>query len=102
MTSPEAPRLARQIGLVLRWGVVASTACQGVGMLLSLVGAGRVATSLLDTGVIVLLATPIARVLVSMVEYTVMRDWPFVTLTAIVLVELMAGVVAALLFNRKL
>jgi uncharacterized membrane protein len=50
----------------------------------------------------VLLATPVARVLVSVVEYSMVRDWPFVTLTVIVLIELMASALAALVFNRKL
>jgi len=102
MTSPDTPRLERLVGVVLQWGVWASTACLAVGLLMSFVASGPLATLLLDTGVIVLLATPIARVLVSIVEYVTVRDWRFVALTVIVLIELMAGVAAALLFNRKL
>jgi uncharacterized membrane protein len=98
----KASRLERIIGIVLRAGVVTSSVCLGVGLGLSLIGAGPVTAWLLNIGVIVLLATPVARVLVSIVEYSSSRDWPFVALTAIVLVELAASAVAALLFNRRL
>jgi uncharacterized membrane protein len=56
----------------------------------------------LRIGVLVLLATPVARVLVSIVEYAQQRDWKFTLLTVIVLVELLAGAVAALMFNKRL
>ena len=96
-------RLEHIIGVVLRAGVTLSSICLGVGLALSLVPAtAGAAAILLHTGVIVLLATPVSRVLVSVVEYASARDWAFVTLTVIVLLELMASAVAALLFNRKL
>jgi uncharacterized membrane protein len=57
---------------------------------------------LLNAGIIVLLATPVSRVVVSTVEYVVERDWPFATLTFIVLLELVASAVAALVFNRRI
>jgi uncharacterized membrane protein len=94
--------LERTIGRVLHAGVVTSTVCLGAGLALSWTGAGAVSLVLLHIGVVVLLMTPVARVVVSVVEYTQERDWTFVTLTSIVLVELLASVVAALLFNRKL
>ena len=70
--------------------------CLGVGLVLSFLGTGPIALIVLDIGVIVLLATPVVRVVVSIVEYTSGRDWAFVGLTAIVLVELAASAVAAL------
>jgi uncharacterized membrane protein len=98
-----APQLERIVGTVLRVGVTASSVCLAVGLALSFVDAtGPVAGLLLQVGVLVLLATPIARVAASIVGYVAERDWLFVTLTTIVLVELMASVVAALLFNRRL
>ena len=97
-----ASRLERAIGLVLRAGVVASSICLAVGLALSWVGARDASGTLLQVGVVILLGTPVARVLVSIVEYANQRDWRFVALTAVVLLELMGGVVAALLFNRKL
>ena len=95
--------LERWIGVVLRVGVMASSACLAVGLLLVLfTGEAGAAGLLLHTGIIVLLATPVARVVVSTVQYVIARDWTFATLTVIVLIELMASVVAALLLNRKL
>jgi len=98
-----SPRMERVVGTVLRAGVIASSACLAVGLLLSLAtGGGPVAGLLLNTGIVVLLATPVARVIVSTAEYIVERDWPFAMLTTIVLLELIASAVAALVFNRKI
>jgi uncharacterized membrane protein len=96
-------KLERLIGIVLRGGVMVSSACLASGLLLSLVsGDGGVAGFLLNAGIIVLLATPLARVVVSTVQYVSERDWPFATLTFVVLLELIASAVAALVFNRKI
>ena len=95
-------RLERSIGGVLRAGVVASSVCLGAGLVLTFTGAEAAAGTLLQIGVLVLLATPVARVLVSIVEYAQQRDWKFTLLTFVVLVELLAGAVAALMFNRRL
>ena len=95
-------RLEGVISIVLRTGVVTSSVCLGVGLALSLIGAGELSRLMLNVGVIVLLATPVVRVLVSIAEYVSERDWGFVMLTAVVLAELAASAVAALLFNRKL
>jgi uncharacterized membrane protein len=96
-------RLELVIGMVLRAGVALSSACLAVGLAWTLVsGESGAARLLLQIGLIVLLATPVARVVVSIVEYVGERDWRFATLTAIVLLELLASAVAALVFNRKL
>jgi len=85
MTSSPS-RLERLIGAVLRAGVTASSICLGAGLVLTLIGGGEaIANVLLHTGIVVLLATPVARVVVS-----------------IVLVELLASAVAALIFNKRL
>jgi uncharacterized membrane protein len=98
-----SPRLERVVGVVLRAGVIASSACLAVGLVLSLATeGGAVAAWLLNIGILVLLATPVARVVVSTVEYINERDWRFAALTGIVLLELIASAVAALVFNRKL
>jgi uncharacterized membrane protein len=96
-------RLEQLIGTVLRAGVMVSSSCLGAGLALSLVGTtSTVANVLLQIGVVVLLATPVARVFVSIVEYAQQRDWKFTLLTAIVLMELLASAVAALMFNKRL
>lgn len=106
MTAPAekpAAHLERMIGIVLRAGVTTSSVCLSVGLLLSLAtGGGAAATVLLHAGIIVLLVTPVTRVIVSIVQYVSERDWTFATLTIIVLVELMASAVAALVFNRRI
>ena len=102
MTQPHL-RLEELIGGVLRAGVIASSICLGAGVVVSLIGAAPAfANALLQTGIVVLLATPVARVLVSVVDYAQQRDWRFTLLTLIVLVELLASAVAALMFNRRL
>jgi uncharacterized membrane protein len=95
-------KLERLIGIVLRAGVVISSTCLAVGLLLYLAAGGPVAAFLLNTGILVLLATPLARVVVSTVQYVSQRDWPFAALTFIVLLELIASAVAALIFNRRI
>ena len=95
-------KLERLIGIVLRAGVVISSTCLAVGLLLYLANGGALAAFLLNTGIVVLLATPLARVVVSTVQYVSQRDWPFAALTFIVLLELVASAVAALVFNRRL
>ena len=100
----DAFRLEAVVGVVLRAGVMLSSACLAIGLVLSLssAAAAPAAGLLLQVGILVLLATPIARVLVSISEYIRERDWRFTTLTLIVLVELLASVVAALFLNKKL
>jgi len=88
-------RLERTIGVVLRAGVAVSTVCFAAGLVLTFAGVAA-ANRLLQIGIVVLLATPVARVLVSIVEYAQQRDWTFTALTLIVLVELTAGALAAL------
>jgi uncharacterized membrane protein len=96
-------RLEQTIGVVLRGGVVISSVCLAVGLALALLmGEGGAADILLHTGIIVLLLTPLARVLVSIVKYASERDWIFTALTIIVLAELLASAAAALVFNRRL
>jgi uncharacterized membrane protein len=96
-------RLERSIAFVLRAGVLVSSACLTAGLLLTFVKiAGPLPEVLLHVGILVLICTPAARVLISTIQYVTDRDWPFAALTAIVLVELIASAVAALVFNRRL
>jgi uncharacterized membrane protein len=96
-------RLERSIGLVLRAGVAFSSACLALGLVLWLLQVlPHTADVLMQTGIIALLCTPIARVVISTVEYVAEREWRFAALTTIVLLELLASAVAALIFNRRL
>jgi uncharacterized membrane protein len=88
-------RLETTIGEVLRFGTITSSTMFAVGLLITVLGyQPMVAQLLLGTGLIILLATPPARVIVSVIEYIRERDWTFVVLTLIVLLAL-AGIVAA-------
>jgi uncharacterized membrane protein len=69
-----------------------------IGLLMALAGSrGDLTSLLLDMGLVILLATPAARVVVSVIAYVRERDWTFVVLTVVVLVALGASVVAAYL-----
>ena len=102
MTVTPAARLERIIGTVLRVGVTTSSVCLASGVALFFLSGGPAAAVLLQAGILILFATPVARVAVSIAQYVNERDWTFTALTVIVLVELMASVVAALVFHRKL
>ena len=94
--SRDAGALEVEIGKLLRIGVVMSTTLLAAGVLISISGAAdRTAELLLSMAIVILLATPPARVVVSIVEYIRERDWLFVTLTMIVLLTLAGSVVAA-------
>ena len=87
------------IGQVLRLGVRGSSVLLAAGLLMTLLDErNRVAPILLTGATVILLATPVARVVISVVEYVRERDWLFVALTAIVLLTL-AGSVAVAFWN---
>jgi uncharacterized membrane protein len=89
--------LERILGRVLGVGVAASTVCLTAGLLMTFAfGNTRAAGALLSGGMVVLLATPVARVAVSSVGYARRRDWLFVALTLVVFGELLASIIAAL------
>lgn len=73
MTTTFETLLGRTLGI----GVFTSTALLALGLLLSLVLPGRAAAALLDAGLLLLMATPMARVLISCGEYVRERDWFF-------------------------
>jgi uncharacterized membrane protein len=94
--SAEMQRLETVIGEVLRFGTIASSTMFAIGLVMTVVAyQTAVAQLLLETGLIILLATPPARVVVSVIEYIRERDWIFVVLTLIVLLALAGSVVAA-------
>jgi len=89
-------RLETTIGEVLRFGTITSSTMFAIGLVMTVVGYQPVvAQLLLATGLLILLATPPARVVVSVIEYVRERDWTFVLLTGIVLLALAGSVVAA-------
>jgi uncharacterized membrane protein len=97
MNDSRVEGLELRIGRVLRLGIRASSVCFAIGLVLMLADAETGLARLLSlVGLVILLATPVARVIMSSISYLRERDWLFVSLTLIVLVELAASVVAAL------
>jgi uncharacterized membrane protein len=96
-------KLEQIIRAILKIGVATSSAFLTVGLGWSLASpSAAIAATLMTIGLLILMATPISRVAASVVEYTAERDWLFVLLTSIVLLEIVAGVIAALVFHRRL
>jgi len=89
-------RLEDQLGRLLLVGVICSATLLFVGLLLSGTNLGpALATGFLNAGLIVLMATPVLRVIVSVVEYARIRDWFFVMTTLAVLGVLLTSLVIA-------
>jgi uncharacterized membrane protein len=90
-------RLERKLGQLLVSGVVVSAALLVLGLILWLRDPGSSGTDwLLNAGLVVLMATPILRVVVSVAEYVRLRQWFFVVITVVVLAELTVTVAVAL------
>jgi uncharacterized membrane protein len=97
MTPPSAGRLERSLGRILTVGVLASTGLLAAGLLLQLLAVeAGVAARLTQAGLIVLMATPVARVVASVVEYAVERDWLFAMLTTTVLIILLGSLAVSM------
>jgi uncharacterized membrane protein len=82
--------LELKLGRLLFTGVMSSALCLGSGLALSLAGGPPVAANaILTTGLVILMITPLARVVTSLAVYVRMRDWFFVGTTILVFVELL-------------
>jgi uncharacterized membrane protein len=89
-------RLERLLGRVLVTGVVLSASILAAGIVFTLTG-WPAAPVLLRIGLIVLMATPILRVVVSVAEYVRLRDWFFSATALAVLLVLLTSVTLALM-----
>ena len=96
-------KLEQTIRTILVVGVTTSSMFLAVGLAWSFASPGStIAATLMTVGLFILMGTPISRVAASVIEYAVERDWLFVVLTSIVLLEIAGGVIAALVFHRRL
>ena len=94
---PGGATLEIAVGRVLRLGIRATTVCLSVGLALAMLGVAIDLTgTLLTVGLVLLLATPAARVVVSIADYARERDWLFLAFTLVVLLELAGSVIVAL------
>ena len=90
-------RLELRLGRLLQAGVIQSAVLLAGGLILWIVrGPSGFSNVALTLGLIVLMATPILRVAVSLVAYIRMRDWFFVATTVMVFVLLAVTVGLAL------
>jgi uncharacterized membrane protein len=95
--APDTGRLERILGVVLRIGAVTSTSLLAVGLVLSLSSPSvPLGPLLMSAGLLILMATPVARVVASVIGYAAERDWTFLVLTATVLVILLSSLLVAL------
>lgn len=94
---PVIRRFERTSGRVLEVGVMLSAACLALGLVLWALGMEPAASEVLQAGLLLLMVTPAARVLVSLAEYLYVRDWFFVATTAAVILVLLAGTLSALM-----
>jgi uncharacterized membrane protein len=93
-------RFELALGRILAIGIALSSVCLGTGLLLTLAGSGgSLSWDLLALGLVVLIATPAARVVASSIGYAIRRDWIFLALTLIVFAEL-AGSLYAAVYGR--
>ncbi len=76
------------LGRTLGIGVAISTGLLALGLVLQLATGGPLASTLLQAGLLVLMGTPMARVLLSCLEYVRQRDWFFAVSGLAVLVVL--------------
>ena len=90
-------RLEHLLGRLLFAGAMVSTALLAMGLALWMLGfRDRISGPFLHAGLVVLMATPMARVLVSFVAYLRERDWFFAATTLAVLAVLVATVAVAI------
>ena len=88
-------KVERVIGVLLQTGVllsilVALGLVSGAPAIVAAALAGR-REAVIQLGVVILIATPIARVLLSLVAFALQRDRTYVVVTLIVLVVLLSG-----------
>jgi uncharacterized membrane protein len=90
-------KLEYHVGRLFTAGVAVSASLLAVGLALYLFLPDAPATGyMLDAGLLVLMATPMLRVLLSVVEYVRMGDWFFAGTTLAVIAELSVTVLSAL------
>jgi len=90
-------RLERLLGRLLLVGLTTASVTLALGLsLLIAAPANGAGGMLLTAGLMVLMATPMLRIVASLVEYVRMGEWFFVLTTSVVFVELAVGVLIAL------
>ena len=84
--------------IIVKAGVIGSGVLLAAGLALYVAGSASLSSMVLAGGLLLLMTVPAARVFLAMAEWIREKDWPFVALTLIVLVEL---AIALLLSTRR-
>jgi uncharacterized membrane protein len=96
-TADSLARLEQHLGRLFAIGLSLSASALVIGLTMFLmVPDAPSRTWFLNAGLVILMATPVLRVIVSIVEYVKMRDWFFVVATIVVLLELSVTMFVAL------
>ncbi len=97
MTTTGLERLESRLGHLLTIGSSVSTLLLTAALGVWLLGLGAaIVQTLITIGLLILVATPIARVAVSVVGFAWQREWRYVLMTLIVLATLAGSVAVAL------
>lgn len=97
MNEDALERLEAQLGKLLLVGVISAATLLFAGIVLWAINVDpAVANGLLNAGLLVLMATPILRVVVSVIEYAKIKDWFFVMTTLAVLTVLLVSIALAM------
>ena len=96
MTQPDLSRLERQIGRVLKIGVGLSAAALGIGLVLYFAKAPASSARVLNAGLVLLMAIPVARIVASLVDSVRRKDRLLVWSTTFVLIVMAATLARSL------
>jgi len=91
MSQVREPGFDRAVALVLRIGAFAAFFVMLAGVLAAVVVDGRTATRIELAGVLIMLITPVARVIVAMILFLREKDWKYGAISAGVLLILVLG-----------
>ncbi len=80
------------IGWTIRIGLMISTCILIMGSVLTYSGLSGIGTILTYAGVIILIATPVSRVAMSILLFSKSKNWLYVAITAIVFINLMIAI----------
>lgn len=91
MSQVREPGFDRAVALVLRIGAFAAFFVMLAGVLAAVVVDGRTSTRIELAGVLIMLITPVARVIVAMILFLREKDWKYGAISAGVLLILVLG-----------
>lgn len=94
-TEQQVERFERAASRVLGVGLTTSASFLVTGFLVELVANHGLGIWFLRAGLLVLMATPAARVCAALVEYLLVRDWFFVASTTAIALVLVGAVLSA-------